>query len=54
MKQFKSILYVTGESGDQQSAIARRAPLAENNQADLTVIDVIPTVMGEYSEGNHE
>ena len=50
MKQFKSILYVTGENGDQQSAIARAVSLAENNQADLTVIDVIPTVMGEYSE----
>ncbi|MBN1364737.1 MAG: universal stress protein [Syntrophaceae bacterium] len=50
MKRFKSILYVTEENGDQQSAIARAVSLAENDQADLTMIDVIPSVMGEYSK----
>ncbi len=50
MKRFKSILYVVEENGDQQSAIARAVSLAENNQADLTVMDVIPAEMGEYSE----
>lgn len=50
MKRFKSILYVVEENGDQQSAIARAVSLAENNQANITVMDVIPDMMGEYSE----
>ena len=48
MKRFKSILYVTGENGDQQSALARAVSLAENNQASLTIIDVIQPLMGDY------
>lgn len=50
MKRFKSILYVTGENGDQQSAIARAVSLAENNQASLTIIDVIESSMDDYME----
>ena len=48
MKRFKSILYVMEENGDQQSAIARTASLAEKNQAKLTVIDVMRPLMGDY------
>ncbi len=43
MKRFKNILYVNEPSVDQESTIARAVSLAVNNQADLTVIDVIPT-----------
>ena len=43
MKNFKNILYVNESSVDQEPAIARAVSLAENNQADLTVVDVIPT-----------
>lgn len=44
MKHFQNILYVSEASVDQGSAFARAVSLAENNQADLTVIDVIPQV----------
>ncbi len=50
MKRFKSILYVTQENGNQDSAMERAVTFAENSQSDLTVIDVIPLVMGEYQE----
>ncbi|HNZ64378.1 MAG TPA: universal stress protein [Smithella sp.] len=50
MKRFKSILYVAESDNDQESALARAVSLAENNQADLTVMDVIPSMMGEYPE----
>lgn len=50
MKKFKSILYVTEKNGDQNSAMERAVSFAENSQADLTVIDVIPAMMGEYQE----
>jgi len=50
MIRFNSVLYVTGENDDQHSAMERAVSLAENDQADLTVIDVIPVVMGEYPE----
>jgi universal stress protein E len=43
MKRFKNILYVNEPTVDQKSAIARAVSLAENNQADLTIVDVIPT-----------
>ena len=43
MKRFKNILYLNEPNVDQESAIARAVSLAENNQADLTIIDVIPT-----------
>ena len=42
MKRFKNILYVNERGVDQSSAMARAAALAKNNQADLTVVDVIP------------
>lgn len=41
MKLFKSILYVAGATADEDAALARAASLAGNNQARLTVIDVI-------------
>jgi len=42
MKRFKKILYLNEPTVDQASAIARAVSLAENNQADLTIVDVIP------------
>ena len=42
MKLFKKILYVSESSAQQESTIARAVSLASNNQADLTVLDVIP------------
>lgn len=47
MKRFKNILYVSEGSVDQTSTLTRAVTLAENNQAELTVIDVIP----RFSEG---
>ncbi|MBN1546708.1 MAG: universal stress protein [Syntrophaceae bacterium] len=43
MKRFKNILYVNEPNVDQAMAVARAVSLAENNQADLIIIDVIPT-----------
>jgi universal stress protein E len=43
MKRFKNILYLNEPAVDQTSAVARAVSLAKNNQADLTVVDVIPT-----------
>ena len=42
MKRFKNILYVTEASVNQASAVAQAVALAENNLADLTVMDVMP------------
>lgn len=42
MKHFRNILYVNEPSVEQEFALARAVSLAESNQADLTVIDVIP------------
>lgn len=44
MKQFKNILYVSEASVTHGPAMARAVSLAENNQADLTVIDVVPVI----------
>lgn len=44
MKLFKHILYVSEASVAQGPSIARAVSVAENNQADLTVIDVIPAL----------
>lgn len=44
MKLFENILYVSETSVAQETPIARAVSLAENNQADLTVIDVVPVV----------
>jgi universal stress protein E len=48
MNQFKNILYVTENKVDQTSAVARAVSLAENNQAKLTIMDVIPPVVEDY------
>jgi len=42
MKQFNNILYVAEPASDQEAAIARAVSLAENNQARLTVLAVLP------------
>lgn len=44
MKQFNNILYVAEASIAKDRAMARAVSLAENNQADLTVIDVVPVI----------
>ncbi len=44
MKLFKKILYVAESSVPQESCLARAVSLAQNNQASLTVIDVMPPV----------
>lgn len=42
MKLFNNLLYVFEQSTAQDTAIARAVSLAQNNQARLTIIDVIP------------
>ena len=42
MKRFKNILYVNESEIDQDSALARAVALAQNNQANLTIVAVIP------------
>ena len=44
MNMFRNILYVSEESSTQETSITRAVSLAENNQADLTVMDVIPVI----------
>ncbi len=44
MTQFKHILYVSEASADEAPAMARAVSLADNNQADLTVIDMVPVI----------
>ena len=44
MRHFKNILYVNESSVEQETAIARAVSLAENNNASLTVVDVIPVI----------
>lgn len=44
MRQFKNILYVNETTVEQESALSRAVSLAENNTANLTVVDVIPVV----------
>jgi len=44
MKRFKNILYIFEGSVTQDNAIASTVSLAQNNQADLTIIDVIPLI----------
>ncbi len=41
MNPFKNILYVVEETADQSSELARAVSVAENNQAELTVVQVI-------------
>lgn len=42
MKHFKNILYVVETNVNQDNALARAVALAETNQAQLTVLEVIP------------
>jgi universal stress protein E len=54
MKQFARILYFAAAPCGQAQAMARAVSLAENNQAELTVLDVVPavpTAVGRYSGG---
>jgi len=44
MRHFRNILYVNESSVEQATAIARAVSLAENNNARLTVLDVIPVI----------
>ncbi len=44
MNTFRNILYVSESTVAQEASILRAVSLAENNQANLTVIDVIPNV----------
>lgn len=48
MRRFKNILYVSEANADQASAVARSVSLAENNQATLTILEVIPLVAEDY------
>ncbi len=42
MKGFKNILYVSEHGIDQEAALARAVSLAHSNQAQLTLMDVVP------------
>lgn len=44
MNRFKNILYVVGSTEVNSSALQRAITLAENNQANLTVVNVIPRI----------
>ncbi len=44
MKRFKNILYVNQADTDQTPAVERAVSLAENNQAKLAIVRVIPPV----------
>lgn len=44
MRHFKNILYVNETTVEQESAFSRAVSLAENNTANLTVVDVVPVV----------
>ncbi len=48
MKRFKNILFINEPTVDQALAVSRVVSLAENNQARLAIIDVIPTVADDY------
>lgn len=48
MAPFKNILYVCENTVSQVDSIKRAVSLAENNQADLTVIDVIALPMSSF------
>jgi len=49
MKRFKNILYVCESSVAQDAAIASAVSLTQNNQANLTVIDVVPVISAGIS-----
>ena len=41
MKRFKNIIYVVGAEKASKFSLERTVALAENNQASLTVVDVV-------------
>jgi len=45
MERFKNILCVLAPGETSQHALERAVTLAENNQASLTVVDVIPHIV---------
>lgn len=49
MNRFRNILYVVEPSVPQEAGLARAVSLAENHQAKLTLIDVIPEEMLDLS-----
>ena len=49
MKQFRSILYVDEASSASGAALARAVSLADNNQAELTVLGVVPFITAGVS-----
>ena len=51
MKRFKNILYVNETGVNQTSAMARAVSLAKSNQANLTVVDVIPDAVTAAAVG---
>lgn len=53
MKRFKNILYVCESSVEQSHCIARAISLAQANQAELTVMDVIPDITGISLPANY-
>jgi universal stress protein E len=50
MKRFKNILLVNKGGSDQTWALARGVALAEKNQAELSVIEIIPALPEELQE----
>lgn len=54
MKRFKNILFVREASANNQAALKRTLTLAENNQANLTVVDIVedaPTSLSAIPKG---
>jgi nucleotide-binding universal stress UspA family protein len=51
MNLFNNILYVSAGAVDQKASISRAVSLAENNQADLSIIEVIPVITAGISIG---
>ncbi|MFG6178904.1 universal stress protein [Halomonas sp. THAF12] len=49
MNRFRNILYVVEPSAPREAGLARAVSLAENNQATLTLIDVVPEEMLDLS-----
>lgn len=52
MKRFKNILYLAEPGKDQTAAIARAVSLAENNQARLTLLEIIEPPPSGILEGS--
>lgn len=48
MDLFKNILYLSENTVAQEASIMRAVSLAKNNQANLTVIDVVPVAVGSF------